>query len=74
MQPAATGAKERPQGDRRLLRIAEVAERLQVPCATVYRLVYDGRLPALQLRGKGSTIRIDEAQLEAWLYDQGEGV
>jgi excisionase family DNA binding protein len=71
MQPAATNAANRPRGRGRFLRVREVAERLDVDKSTVYRLVQTGGLPALQLRGRGSTVRIDERELDAWLYEQG---
>ena len=45
----------------------EVAERLQVSRATIYRLIGNGQLPAFQLGGPGSTFRISERELEAWL-------
>src|SRR5918999_424680 len=52
----------------RLLTVEEVAERLNVSRATVYRMVYDGRLPTLQLGGRGSALRVDAAELDRWLY------
>jgi excisionase family DNA binding protein len=52
----------------RLLTLAEVARRLSVSRATVYRMVYDGRLPAVRLGGRGAPLRVDEAELERWLY------
>jgi excisionase family DNA binding protein len=51
-----------------LLRIPEVAERLHVSRASVYRWIEEGRLPAVQLGGRGSPLRILEGELEAWLY------
>jgi excisionase family DNA binding protein len=51
--------------------VPEVAERLGVDKSTVYRLVQAEQLPAIQLRGRGSTVRIDEAEFEAWLYNEG---
>lgn len=50
------------------LTIGQVADRLQVSRATIYRLVGNGQLPALQLAGRGSTLRISERQLEQWLF------
>jgi excisionase family DNA binding protein len=52
----------------RLLTLAEVARRLTVSRATAYRMVYDGRLPAVRLGGRGAALRVDEAELERWLY------
>ncbi len=53
----------------RLLTVEEAAKRLNVSRATACRMVYDGRLPTLQLGGRGSALRVDEAELERWLYD-----
>ena len=55
------------ENERRLLDRGEVAERLQVSRATIYRLIGNGQLPAFQLGGPGSTFRISERELEAWL-------
>jgi excisionase family DNA binding protein len=35
---------------------------------TVRRMIAEGRIPAIQLGGRGTSIRIDEAELERWLY------
>jgi excisionase family DNA binding protein len=51
----------------RLLTLPQVAERLNVSRATAYRWVAGGRLPALQLGGHGTPLRVDEAALETWL-------
>jgi len=51
----------------RLLPLRDVAERLSVSRASVYRMVRDGRLPCLQLGGRGAPLRVDEAKLEEWL-------
>jgi excisionase family DNA binding protein len=53
----------------RLLTVGEVAKKLQVSKPTVYRLIQNGHLPALQLAGPGSTLRIAVHELEAWLFD-----
>jgi excisionase family DNA binding protein len=50
-----------------LLRIPEAAERLNVHRASVYRWVVDGRLPAVQLGGRGAPLRISSVELELWL-------
>jgi excisionase family DNA binding protein len=39
---------------------------------TVYRLIETGQLPALQLGTRGYNVRVDENELDAWLYDQGD--
>jgi excisionase family DNA binding protein len=51
-----------------LLTVEQVAARLQLSKPTVYRLIANGQLPALQLAGPGSTIRIAEYELEEWLF------
>jgi excisionase family DNA binding protein len=53
----------------RLLTVDQVAERLAVSRALVYRLISDGTLPAVQLNGRGSTLRVAAHELEAWLFD-----
>jgi excisionase family DNA binding protein len=54
----------------RLLTPAEVAERLGVCIDTVYRRINTGDLPALRTSqfNKRVVLRIDELQLERWLY------
>ena len=52
----------------RLLMISETAERLKVSTVTVRRLIRRGELPAVQLGGKGSAVRVAEAELNHWLY------
>ena len=53
--------------------MAEAAERLDCHPALVYRLIERGDLPALQLGGRGHSIRIDEAEFDAWLCEQRKG-
>ena len=52
----------------RLLPLRDVAERLSVSRATIYRMTRDGRLPCLQLGGRGAPLRVDEAELDEWLH------
>ena len=52
----------------KLLTLDEVAERLSVHRATAYRMVRDGRLPAVQLGRRGNALRVDERELDAWLF------
>jgi excisionase family DNA binding protein len=53
----------------RLLTVRETAEKLAVSEKTVRRLIYAGILPAYRLgNGKGSHLRIDPAEVGAWLY------
>jgi excisionase family DNA binding protein len=54
--------------DMRLLTVREVAERLNVSINTVYRRIYAGEIPAYRLGGKGTSLRIDPADVGAWLY------
>jgi len=56
----------------RLLRIREVAERLAVSERTVERLIARRELPAVKLgRARTSPIRVDERELEQWVYGPG---
>lgn len=57
---------------RRLLSITEVAERLGVSRRTVERKIRAGELPALQLGGPRTPIRVDQRELEDWLYRGSE--
>jgi excisionase family DNA binding protein len=58
---------------RHLLTLDQVAERLGVSRRTVERKIAAGEIPALRLGGARSPLRIDEAELEAWLYAQPKG-
>jgi excisionase family DNA binding protein len=77
MGTAPTDWTNRPQGvvpERgRLLRVREVAERLNVSKSTAYNLIATGQLPAQQLGGRGYSVRVDELELERFIYEQGEG-
>jgi excisionase family DNA binding protein len=57
----------------RLLTVREVAERLRVSESTAYRWVYDGRLPALQLGGPHAPLRVEETELNDWMFRSGPG-
>ena len=54
----------------RLLTPAQVAERLGVSLDTVYSRISSGDLPALKTTAfnRRAVLRIDEAELERWLY------
>lgn len=54
---------------RPLLSVAETAALLGVSVRQVRRLIASGELPALQLGGPGSAIRIDPDELRQWLYE-----
>jgi excisionase family DNA binding protein len=57
----------------RLLRLDEAAERLGVSTITVRRRVHSGELPAVRLGPSDRyPIRIDESELERWLFESGE--
>jgi excisionase family DNA binding protein len=51
----------------RMLTVKEAAELLAVRPMTIYRLIYARVLPAFQLHGPRSAIRIDEAELREWM-------
>jgi len=51
----------------RLLTVRQAANRLGVHEDTVWRRIRRGDLPAVQLGGRGTAVRIDESQLEARL-------
>jgi excisionase family DNA binding protein len=48
--------------------VAEVAELLRVDRGTVYRRITAGDIPALQLGGSKTAIRVPEDELEQALY------
>ena len=54
--------------DHRWLTVRETAALIRVSEDTVRRAIASGELPAVQLGGRGSSIRIDEAELECWLF------
>jgi excisionase family DNA binding protein len=52
-----------------LLTVDEVARRLKLHRATIYRYLGQG-LPHVRLGGGHGAVRIDEAELRAWLAAQ----
>ncbi len=54
--------------DPRWLTVKETASRLGLHEITVRRKIAQGDLPALQLGGPGTAIRVPEDELEQWLY------
>jgi excisionase family DNA binding protein len=54
--------------EREYLSISEAALKLGVSAPTIRRKIATGELPAVQLGGPGSSIRIPTAALEAWLF------
>ena len=57
-----------------LLRIKQVAERLQCSSALVYALVAQRRLAHVRLGGKKGGIRVDERDLEAFILGNKTGI
>jgi excisionase family DNA binding protein len=55
------------------LSVRDVARLLNVSTATVRRHIEAGELPATQLGGPGSAIRIPRAGLDAWLWPDSKG-
>jgi excisionase family DNA binding protein len=53
-----------------LLTVKETASLLRLHPMTVRRLIEQGAIPAVQLAGKGTAIRIDAAELETRLRPQ----
>lgn len=51
----------------RLLTVTEVADRLGLHPMTVHRKIKRGEIPAVQLGGPGTSIRVSLYELEAWL-------
>jgi len=56
---------------RSYLSVAEVAADLGVSAATVRRKIATGEIPACQLGGPGSSVRVPQAAVKAWLYSEG---
>jgi excisionase family DNA binding protein len=56
-----------------LLTVAETPARLGLHPMTVRKKIERGEIPALRLGGKGSAIRVDERELEQWLYADDSG-
>jgi excisionase family DNA binding protein len=53
------------------LTVAEAADLLGVKHQTVRRKIRAGEIPAVQLGGPGSHIRIPRAAFDAWLWSGG---
>lgn len=50
-----------------LLRVSDVAKRLQIGTVTVYRLCQHGEIPSVRI---GTAVRIPAEKLEEWLRRQ----
>lgn len=57
----------------RLLTPTEVAERLRVGRATVYRLIQAGEIPAVRLNARQGPLRVAEDELGDWLAERRVG-
>jgi excisionase family DNA binding protein len=56
-----------------VLTVDEAAATLRVSKWSIYRLVESGQLPALRLgNGPRTPIRVDDEELERWLYEEHE--
>jgi excisionase family DNA binding protein len=55
---------------KKMLRISDVARRLDCSESTVRRLIATGQLRAGQFAGPNTSVRISEHVLEAWLEDR----
>ena len=61
-----------PDHEREYLTVAEVAELVRCSEPTVRRRIREGELPAVQLGGPGSAVRVPRAGLEAWLWSPAD--
>jgi excisionase family DNA binding protein len=60
------------QADQKLLTVGEVALMLRVSTPTVRRLMREAGLPFVKLGpAHSSSVRIDRAELDAWLHGEG---
>jgi len=57
----------------KLLTVREVADYVGVHPQTIYGLVRNGELQALQPGGPGHSLRIAEEALQAWLFNGSAG-
>lgn len=64
--PVAHPSRKAP----RMLRVAEVAKRLDLPEKRLYILAREGIIPHVRL---GRSIRFNEAEIEAWIAAGGAG-
>jgi excisionase family DNA binding protein len=57
-----------------LLTVKEAAALLGLHPMTVRKMIRQQRLPAVQIGGPGTSVRIPADELEQWLYGQQEAV
>lgn len=55
-----------------LLTVRDVADRLGLDLSSVYRKIRSGELPAVQLGGERSPLRVDSIELERYVYGEGD--
>jgi excisionase family DNA binding protein len=64
-----------PSDAQKLLKPAQVAERLQVSVWSVYRRIGSGELPSVRIgTGPRAPIRVDADELHQFVYGQGQRV
>jgi excisionase family DNA binding protein len=51
-----------------LLTVREVADRLKLSEKSVRRRIAGGELPAVRLGGRGTQLRVDERELDEYVY------
>jgi excisionase family DNA binding protein len=51
-----------------LLTVREVADRLKLSEKSVRRRIASGELPAVRLGGRGTQLRVDERELDEYVY------
>jgi excisionase family DNA binding protein len=57
----------------KMLTVAEVAMRCHCSAHTIRRRIAAGELPAVQLGGPGTALRVPAAALNSWLWSAQEG-
>jgi excisionase family DNA binding protein len=57
-----------------LLTVKEAAAKLGLHPMTVRKMIRQQRLPAVQLGGPGTSVRIPSDELAEWLYGQQEAI
>jgi len=67
---AAMPAHPQTRQPARMLRVADVAARLDLPEKRIYILAREGIIPHVRL---GRSIRFNEAEIEAWIAAGGAG-
>jgi prophage regulatory protein len=55
-----------------LLTVREVADRLKLSEKSVRRRIASGELPAVRLGGRGTQLRVDERELDQYVYGDAQ--